>query len=161
MVHLTLATDDGANPERVRTDLSTRAAADCATYVASLSTRARLDQFAHDFAAASPGYSFRDLGDGTVEMTLAGAMEFMTRKDYTDNWVSECCERFTDMNLDSWTALLTDVGFDIAPATHAWTNEWLVANRFDPVARLTDTQDVPLPWPATHVLVVALRPALG
>lgn len=169
-VLLTLTTTDGENPERVRTDLADLSAAECASYVGRLSTRARLDQFAHDFARhAAPGYAVHPVdpvdggapGTATVRCTLARAMEFLTRKDYTDNWVSECHERFTDMNLDAWRALLTDVGFEVDVATHVWRNDWIVEHRIDPVASLADLKGRALPWPDTHVLVVARRPLVA
>jgi len=168
-VRLTLCRTDGSNPPQVRGDLATLDAGECATYVGALSTRARLNQFAHDFGEhACPGYGFAPVTDedpeaptSTVVCTLATAMEFLTRKDYTDNWVSECHERFTDMNLSSWTALLTRIGFELDPATHAWRNDWIVEHRFDPVASLADEQGRALAWPATHVLVVARRPAVA
>jgi SAM-dependent methyltransferase len=166
-VLLTLTTADGENPDAVRTDLGDLAAGECAAYVERLSTRARLDQFAHDFALhAAPGYAVTPVDDdrdgrSTVRCTLAQAMEFLTRKDYTDNWVSECHERFTDMNLDAWRELLTDVGFEVDPASHAWRNDWIVEHRIDPVAALTDLDCRPLPWPDTHVLLVARRPLVA
>lgn len=163
-VLLTLTTTDGENPDRPRTDLADFAAGECAAYVERLSTRARLDQFAHDFALhAAPGYAIEPVdggasGTSTVRCTLARAMEFLTRKDYTDNWVSECHERFTDMNLETWRDLLSDVGFEVDVATRAWRNDWIVEHRIDPVASLADLDGRPLPWPDTHVLVVARRP---
>ncbi len=166
VVRLTLCRTDGQNPPQVRVDLAALDAGECASYVGALSTRARLDQFAHDFAQhACPGYGFAPGTDedpeaaaSTVVCTLAAAMEFLTRKDYTDNWVSECHERFTDMNLPSWTGLLARIGFELDPATHAWTNGWIVQHRFEPVASLADEHGRALAWPATHVLVVARRP---
>ena len=166
-VLLTLATTDGENPGGVRTDLAELSAGEAHEHVSRLSTRARLDQFVHDFARlAAPGYAVEqvsddpDAGTSTVTCGLAQAMEFLTRKDYTDNWVSECHERFTDMNLDAWRALLTDVGFELDPATHAWRNDWIVEHRIDPVASLADLEGTSLAWPDTHVLVVARRPVV-
>ncbi len=166
-VLLTLDAADGENPDGVRTDLADLGAGECAAYVERLSTRARLDQFVHDFALhAAPGYAVTPVDDdrdgrSTVRCTLAQAMEFLTRKDYTDNWVSECHERFTDMNLDAWRDLLTDVGFEVDAASHAWRNDWIVEHRIDPVAALTDLDGRPLPWPDTHVLLVARRPLVA
>ena len=166
-VHLTLITTDGDNPAQVRTDLADLPAGQAHDHVARLSTRARLDQFVHDFGRyAAPGYAVEPVGEdpgagtSTVACTQAQAMEFLTRKDYTDNWVSECHERFTDMNLPSWRALLEEVGFELDPATHAWRNDWIVEHRIAPVAALADPAGTPLPWPATHVLVVARRPVV-
>jgi len=166
-VLLTLSTTDGENPGEVRTDLAALAAGEAHDRVAGLSTRARLDQFVHDFGLhAAPGYAVEPVsqdpvaGTSTVACTLARAMEFLTRKDYTDNWVSECHERFTDMNLASWRTMLEHVGFELDPATRSWRNDWIVEHRIAPVAALADLDGTPLPWPATHVLVVARRPVV-
>ena len=103
-----------------------------------------------------------DLGKTIAEASLFREHYVcMTRKDYTDNWVSECHERFTDMNLDAWRDLLTDVGFEVDVASHAWRNDWIVEHRIDPVAALTDLDGRPLPWPDTHVLLVARRPLVA
>lgn len=166
-VLLTLSTSDGENPASARTDLADLTAGEAHDHVSRLSTRARLDQFVHDFALhAAPGYAVEQVSDdpatgtSTVICGLAQAMEFLTRKDYTDNWVSECHERFTDMNLDAWRDLLAEVGFELDPTTHAWCNDWIVEHRIAPVAALADLDGTPLPWPDTHVLVVARRPAV-
>ena len=90
----------------------------------------------------------------------AQAMEFLTRKDYTDNWVSECHERFTDMNLPSWAKAPGGRRVRARPGPHAWRNDWIVEHRIAPVAALSDPDGTPLPWPATHVLVVARRPVV-
>ena len=47
---------------------------------------------------------------------LADAMEFLERKDYADNWLSEAHERFCGLEFADWKALLADVGFEIDPA---------------------------------------------
>ncbi len=166
-VLLRLVTSDGENPTAVRTDLADLTAGQAHDHVGRLSTRARLDQFVHDFGLhAAPGYAVEQVSDdpvagtSTVACDLAQAMEFLTRKDYSDNWVSECHERFTDMNLDAWRALLSEVGFEVDPATHAWRNDWIVEHRISPVAALADLDGTPLLWPDTHVLVVARRPAV-
>lgn len=166
-VLLTLTTADGDNPAAVRTDLADLPAGEAHDHVSRLSTRARLDQFVHDFGLhAAPGYAVEPVSDdpaagtSTVACGLAQAMEFLTRKDYTDNWVSECHERFTDMNLDAWAALVGAAGFELDPATRAWRNDWIVEHRIAPVASITDSDGRPLPWPDTHVLVVARRPVV-
>jgi hypothetical protein len=85
-------------------------------------------------------------------------MDFLTRKDYTDNWLSEAQEQFCGLEFADWCALLAGVGFEIGTASRAYRNDWIVANRLAPVASLTSTDGQPLDWPVTHVLIVARRP---
>jgi SAM-dependent methyltransferase len=154
-VHLRLSTSDGTNPARPRDDLVGLDRDEVSRYVAGLSTRARLDQFAADYRFPLP---LRAHPDGTVELSLADAMDFLTRKDYVDNWLSECHEQFCGLEYADWTTLLSEVGFEIDPVSRAWRNDWIVEHRLAPVAELSTVDAAPVPWPATHVLLVARRP---
>ncbi|WP_284249939.1 hypothetical protein [Litorihabitans aurantiacus] len=63
------------------------------------------------------------------------------------------------MEYDDWVALLTEVGFELEPASGPWRNDWLVAHRLSVGATLRDPgTGEGLPWPDTHVLTVARRP---
>ena len=148
-VHLRLRDDDGINPDKPRTDLAALEQQAIADYVESLSTRARLDQFAADFHFPLPFSS---------TIALADAMEFLEHKDYADNWLSEAHERFCGLEFADWKALLTDVGFEIDAASRAWRNDWIVEHRMRPVAELSTVHGEPIDWPVTHVLLVARRP---
>lgn len=159
-VSLELATDDGIALDRARTDLDALDGAEVAGWVASLSTRSRFVQFAHDFARlARVDFPHEFVGDA-ARLRHADAMEFMTRKDYVDNWLSECHERFTTLSWDGWQQVARDAGFVVEAASHAWRNDWLVDHRFAGTAVLRDAgSGAALPWPDTHVLLVARRPA--
>ncbi len=124
-------------------------------HLSGLSTRARLDQFAQDYRFPLP---FTPRPDGAVRIRLADAMDFLTRKDYVDNWLSEAHEQFCGMAFADWAGLLDEVGFELAPASTAWRNDWIVANRLAPVAQLSTMDGEPLDWPVTHTLLVARRP---
>ena len=154
-VLLRLSADDGDNPAAPRRDLAELTSAEVRRYVGGLSTRARLDQFAVDFAF---GFDHEPLPDGAVRLELGAAMDYLTRKDYTDNWLSETKEQFCGLSFADWTALLTEAGFEIGPASAPVRNEWVIDNRIAPVASLTDLDGRPLDWPTTHVLTVAHRP---
>ena len=110
-----------------------RAAAEqVAAYVAGLSTRARLDQFAADFRVPVR----RTSRSAThVALPLGDAMDFLTRKDYTDNWLSETQEQFCGLEFADWKALLTDVGFEVDPASRACRNDWIVEQPARPGGR--------------------------
>src|SRR5699024_7703670 len=107
-VHLRLRDDDGDNPERPRTDLAALGQKAIHDYVTGLSTKARLRQFAADFHFPQ--------GDGDA-LPLGHAMEYLTHKDYADNWLSEAHEQFCGLEFADWRAVLTDVGFELDPAS--------------------------------------------
>jgi SAM-dependent methyltransferase len=155
MVLLSLADDDGDNPGKPRRDLADKEPAEVNAYVGSLSTRARLDQFAADFAFP---FAYQSVSKNTVRLSLGNAMDYLTRKDYVDNWLSETREQFCGLSFADWTALLTEAGFDLDPASTPIRNDWLIENRIAPVATLTDLDGNPLDWPTTHLLAVARRP---
>ncbi len=154
-VRLTLRTDDGLNPARPRTDLTALPSAEVAAYVSGLSTHARLAQFAVDFAFP---FEYDAAGDDVVRIELGPAMDFLTRKDYTDNWLSETREQFCGLDFDDWGTLLAEAGFTIDPASHAFRNDWVIDNRIAPAASLADEHGDRLDWPSTHAILVARRP---
>jgi len=157
-VVLHLARDDGDNPAAPRRDLAGLPAAEVKDYVAGLSIRARLDQFAVDFAFP---FSYQPLGVGAVRLSLASAMEYLTRMNYVDNWLSETREQFCGLTFGAWTGLLAEVGFDVDAASAPVRNEWLINNRIAPVAALTDIEGRTIDWPTTHLLTVARRARNG
>ena len=91
---------------------------------------------------------------------LWAAMEFMTRKDYVDNWVSECHETFCHWSWRRWQAELAAAGFEV-DGPGSWRNDWLVEHRFYTCAELRDPDTgARIDWPATHVLFAARRTQL-
>jgi len=154
-VILRLATDDGENPASPRRDLAGLSSEAVKRYVGGLSTRARLDQFAADFAFP---FAYETLDGGAVRIELGAAMDYLTRKDYTDNWLSETKEQFCGLSFTEWTELLTEAGFEIHPASTPIRNDWIIQNRIVPVASLTGLDGHPLPWPTTHIFAIARRP---
>ncbi|MET7418236.1 class I SAM-dependent methyltransferase [Dactylosporangium sp. NPDC005555] len=142
-------------PAEALADLSGMSRDEIAAHVEGLPTRARLERFAADFHFPLP---FDARPDGTVGIALGDAMEFLTHKDYPDNWLSEAHEQFCGLEFADWKALLTDIGFEVDGASHSWRNDWIVEHRVAPVAALSALDGTPLPWPDTHVLLVARRP---
>jgi SAM-dependent methyltransferase len=153
---------DGTEPTSARTDLDDLPREEVRAVVEALSPAGRMVQFAHDFPRLSgAAWSGGPVDADTWELPLRLAMEFLTRKDYTDNWLSECHERFCDLSYADWVDLLTGVGFTLDGASGPVRNEWLVEHRFDPDAGLTDLAGRSLRWPDTHVLTVARRATSG
>ncbi len=154
-VRLRLRTDDGT----AHGPVELAALPDPQAHLDALSTRARFDQFAVDFRAnAGVVFPYEEDGDDVL-LSLADAMEFLTRRSYTDNWLSETHERFCDLDGDAWARLVTDAGFEVDPRSGPWRNEWLVDHVLAPVAELLDpVTGEQLDWPDTHILLVARLP---
>ncbi|MBU2664941.1 class I SAM-dependent methyltransferase [Actinoplanes bogorensis] len=155
LIDLRLTSEDGSNPASPRTDLAELSSAEVTAYVSGLSTRARLDQFAVDFAFP---VEFTARPDGTVRIPFGPAMDFLTRKDYVDNWLSETHEQFCGLDFGDWVELLAEVGFELDAASHPIRNDWVIDNRIAPVASIADLDGNPLDWPTTHAIIVARRP---
>jgi SAM-dependent methyltransferase len=153
-VVLRLDDSDGINPDDV-TELETLE--EPAAYVGKLSTRARFHQFAHDFRRnAQVPFDYTANAD-TLVLRLADAMDFLTRKDYVGNWLSETHEQFCGLGFQGWTTVAEQAGFTIDPASKAWRNDWVVENRISAVASISTPAGEQIEWPVTHQLLVARR----
>ena len=71
-----------------------------------------------------------------IKLKLKDAAEFLSRKDYTDNWQSEIHETFCFWDFDEWKKELQSTGFKIHPNSKAFTNKWIVENRWKGKAAL-------------------------
>jgi len=139
-------------------DLAALPADQVAPYLASLTPAARLAQFGQDFPLLSGAeFHLDQVDDRTARLSLADAMEFMAKFSYVDNWLSECHERFCALNWRSWKATVEGAGFEIDPRSGPFRNDWLVENRFQPVATLTDLEGRETAWPDTHLLLAAVK----
>jgi hypothetical protein len=130
-------------------------------YLAGLSTWARFQRFAQDFRH-SAGYRLRfqtrQVEDKNyIEIRLADACEFMSRKDYLDNWLSEMHETFCFWSFTEWQVHLRQAGFVIAPESKAYANPWIVENRLRGKVELFDLDRNPLPYPVTNMLLLAVK----
>lgn len=137
-------------------------------YLESLSTKERFFQFQQDFRKEQ-GYVLRTtsiLVDGIEYhcMKLKDICEYISKKDYTDNWKSEMHESFCFWSFDEWKEQLESIGFKISPNSRAYRNEWLVKNRYEgkiklflpriPNPKLT-ADLIPFDFPVTHMLMLA------
>jgi ubiquinone/menaquinone biosynthesis C-methylase UbiE len=71
-------------------------------------------------------------------LPLHQAMEFLLKKDYTDNWRSEMNEEFCFWSYEDWKRELCEAGFGVvensgnaAAGSRAYRSEWIVKNRFE------------------------------
>lgn len=153
---------DGENP---RPEEAARRPGREAAWLQGLSTRARLRLFAADFLGGRRPFPLdvaRHQGAEVFRMTLRQAAEFLSKKDYTDNWRSEMNEEFCFWCFGKWKAALADAGFtvrenpnDPGEGARVYTNPWIVANRYEGRVALTDPSGQPLSWPPTNMVVFA------
>jgi SAM-dependent methyltransferase len=160
IVLMKLNETDGRNTDFDKT-FTTRE--DLAAYLQGLSTSARFNRFALDFRKKEKytlNYEPVTIqGENYIRLSLRDACEFMSRKDYTDNWESEMHETFCFWDFNEWKQHLTAVGFRIAEPSQAYTNEWIVKNRlFNKVALFTDDAvRKPIDYPVTNMLMLAVK----
>ena len=160
MVLMKLNNTDGRNDDydkifSVREEL--------ANYLNGLSTLARFHRFVRDFRKHE-GYQLKlevvQINQATYfKLKLRDACEFMSRKDYTDNWESEMHETFCYWDFDEWKEHLAQVGFSISEKSNAYTNEWIVKNRFDGKVELFRESNTleRLAYPVTNMLMMAVK----
>lgn len=125
----------------------------------ALPVGSRVAQFAQDFRAASgSAWAYEVVDERTIALAQGDAMELMTKVHYTGNWLSEMHERFCALSWGDWVDLVERAGLEVDERSGPWRNEWMVEHRFDPDATLLSPDGDPIPWPDTHVLLVARRP---
>jgi hypothetical protein len=161
IIHLWLndADGDNADPFKVYDDKQ-----EFSHYLSGLSTYARFLRFARDFRHKE-GYVLKYTtatihNKNYVITRLRDAMEFLSRKDYTDNWQSEMHETFCFWDYAEWKAHLQLAGFTIHPSSKAFTNEWIVTNRWKGKAELfTVKNGVPEPadYPVTTMFLIGVK----
>ncbi len=159
MIWMTLSTTDGRNDDW---DKTFDARESLTNYLAGLSTHARFLRFANDFRKVE-GYKLAfttELINHEVyfALTLKDACEFMSRKDYTDNWESEMHEHFCYWDFDEWKAAMKAAGFSILPESYATANPWIIKNRLEGKVTLYDKVEDSLQrvdYPVSHMILLA------
>ena len=140
-----------------------------------LSTESRFYRFAYDYLRelreagrreiAPIEYSLEKVNDVRyIKLSLKNASEYLLTKDYTDNWASEMNEEFTFWDINEWEHELIKAGFSIVndetslpKFSRAYTNEWIVKNRYQPVATpfvLKGDTLIEIPYPVTNMVLV-------
>ena len=163
-VLLECSATDGTNPSPTELAALGR---DQAT-LNQLSTHARFQLFSRDFRPGRSKFHFQEMpapDRPTYKLSLQNAAEFLSKKDYTDNWTSELNEAICFWSFSRWKAELAQAGFMVVenpnqPAAHSrfYTNPWIVEHRYQNHVRLTDLTGAPLPWPPTNQVLIAEKP---
>lgn len=134
-----------------------------ATYLNGLSTAARFFRFAQDFRKKEKYVVQYEpvtiQNQNYIRLRLRDACEFMSRKDYLDNWESEMHETFCFWDFTEWRQYLTAVGFQIAEPSQAYTNAWIVKNRLISKVTLFSNDGLlqQLEYPVTNMLMLAVK----
>jgi hypothetical protein len=130
------------------------------------STLARWHAFARDFrhdeGEAVEWSTYQHHGESLISTTLRTATEFLTKKDYTDNWASEMHERFCFWSLAEWRTAVAAAGLRVVPGSHTFTNPWIAENRWSGHAEILSLAGdtlAPVAWPPTTMVLIAEKPA--
>ena len=168
-VYLWLNRDDGSNENFLKTFEDSD---ELMAFLDGLSTYGRFRRFAHDFLLAKrpygPAISFREeVFDRIpyVVLSLQHAAEFMSKKDYTDNWESEMHEAFAFWSFSDWKEAMGQAGFYVLEdpnvpqkGSRVYTNPWIVENRYEGKVALfvlgENGRLQPVPYPVTNIIIV-------
>jgi len=161
IVYIRLNSEDGSNADPFihfenRSELS--------HYLQSLSTHARFLRFGKDFRHKE-GYrvNFEEAvidNQPYIKTSLRNASEFLSRKDYTDNWESEMHETFCFWDFEEWKDQLSAIGFTIHSSSHSFRNEWIVNNRWKGKAELYSLGGGllgPIDYPETTMIMIGTK----
>lgn len=174
LVWMWLNDEDGSNEQPLQEFDSGR---ELANHLNNLSTYSRFVRFAHDFLAEMRAsgqrgpetqISYQEISqDGRryISLTLRQAVEFMTKKDYSDNWQSEMHEEFAFWSFHEWKMALQAAGFTILEdpnspqhGSRVYVNDWIVKNRWQgKVALFRPGNPTPLPYPVTNIILVGQK----
>jgi hypothetical protein len=135
-----------------------------------LSTAARFEKFAAEYLAQTDRPERIKFRAETIDgkkyfaLPLHQAMEFLLKKDYTDNWASELHEEFCFWSFEEWKHELTDAGFSVIEnpneptrGSRAYASEWIVKNRFEGKVGLfvRDGDGLrKIDWPVTNMVLI-------
>ncbi len=160
-IYLWLNDSDGHNGDPYKTFDDKQ---EFSQYLMGLSTYARFLRFAKNFRHTEGyvlHYSTTIINNKSyIIISLRDAMEFLSRKDYTDNWQSEMHETFCFWDFSEWKNNLQNAGFTIHSNSKAFTNEWIVNNRWKGKAELFTLQHdqlTPLDYPVTTMFLIGVK----
>lgn len=161
IVQMRLADDDGRNDDYQK-EFPADDRQGHRDYLAGLSTFARFLRFVRDFRALEGRrIDYRveaRAGQRFAVLRLQDACEFLSKKDYLDNWRSEMHETFCFWSIADWRQALAQAGFRVHGASRTILNPWLVENRFRGKADLfreSRGELLPLEYPPTNVILAA------
>jgi len=145
-------------------------------WLEALSSRSRFLVFAHDFLSWKRGSKKAEFKFQSVKRTyqpgfllsLRSACEFLSKKDYVENWQSEMNEEFCFWSFTRWKEVLSETGLRVLEnpnhlqyGSRVYTNPWIVKNRYEGHVQLFGVGGAALAWPPTTMVLVAEKPIQG
>jgi hypothetical protein len=131
------------------------------SFLDGLSTYDRFLRFARDFRMDEGFHLPYELvqrgAEQYVELSLQNACEFLSKKDYTDNWSSEMHETFCFWDFPDWLSAVQRAGFRVLDASTDYRNPWIIENRYRNKVELYDEGLQPLEYPVTNMILVAVK----
>ncbi len=97
-------------------------------------------------------------GKTLYQLDLATAYEFLSKKDYKENWKLEINEEFGYQTLAAYKKLLENIGFGIVLAKR-YRNPWIIKNRWQGQAKIFELKNGKLPGiavPDSNLVIVAV-----
>ncbi len=135
-----------------------------AEYLKGLSTYGKFMRFVRDYRKAEHtllNYEIRKYkNDQYICLKLKDTCEFISKKDYLDNWQSEMHETFCFWSFSDWKKELNKVGFHVGIESQAYTNAWIVKNRYEGKVTLYKMKNRKLEileYPETNLLMVGYK----
>jgi hypothetical protein len=166
-VYLLLNQSDGTNElePKIFTDKAEKK-----NYLDSLSTYARFFVFQREFRNqydyTLPFDKIELDGKHYLILSLKNACEYLSKKDYTDNWDSEMNESFCFFSFAEWKDAMRDSGFQILGSSQAYANPWIIEKRYVSKAEIYTSESYPptqfadlisIPYPVTNMLLIGVK----
>lgn len=123
-------------------------------------TQARFRRFAKEFKGGA-GVKFEEkeqLKRTWFRLSLADANEFLSKKDYLENWDAEVKEEFGVFTLEEWKKELEAIGYK-AVVARSYLNPWIAEHRYKNKAWLHADGGLnpgeEIPYPDTTMVIAA------
>ncbi|HVH47414.1 MAG TPA: methyltransferase domain-containing protein, partial [Labilithrix sp.] len=91
-------------------------------------------------------------GSRRFRTSMRLATEFVLRKDYRTDWVSEVKEEYTYFTQPEFEQLFARLGLRVLASTPI-RNPWIVRHRFKGKFSIADREERPIDWPATNYVI--------
>ena len=126
------------------------------TYISWLNTYGRFLLFAKTFRAKQWDWKcdYTELWHNKIQIKNQDLCEFLSKKDYTDNWLSEMNEYFCFMNQEKRYKLAEEVGFKVNPSSELIYNDWIYENRYKWKVTMTNMEGNEIKNPPTNIKLV-------
>lgn len=126
--------------------------------ITKLSTYRKFFRFAEDFLPRKIKYEEVTTGSRKIiKLRIQDAYEFMSKKNYTDNWASEMHEEFGFYSYSVWCKKLEQFEFKITAGSKPFTNPYIVEHSYQDKVTLFTFKDGRLideAYPPTNMVLV-------